>query len=422
MHAQPLDMPTEPRAIIGYLEGLMQVRGSDVEAWFEAERELVGAPFFSSVDLRHAGFKIAPVDTNLFPAGFNHLSPAARARAVTHMKGCFAKYSGAPNVLIIPENHTRNLAYLDNLASLSSLLEEAGASVHIGTLQDVTEPLILQSASGATLKQYPMCKEKNTLRTCDGFTPDVILLNNDLTAGFPDVLRGITQPIKPPPELGWHRRRKSIHFGAYEKISRRFAEAFSIDPWLISAESYKCGRVNFAERKGMDAIENAVETVLERVRAHYARYGITQEPYVYVKADSGTYGMGIMTVKSGAELREVNKKNRNKMNVIKEGVQSTEVIVQEGVPTIDTVDNHPAEPMIYLVNAHLVGGAYRVNESRDAYGNLNASGMRFARMCDDDETISAVRVSNCSLHAFGIVAGLASLASGYEEYGEHYSI
>jgi glutamate--cysteine ligase len=172
----------------------------------------------------------------------------------------------------------------------------------------------------------------------------------------------------------------------------------------------------------MDAIENAVETVLERVRAHYARYGITQEPYVYVKADSGTYGMGIMTVKSGAELREVNKKNRNKMNVIKEGVQSTEVMVQEGVPTIDTVDNHPAEPMIYLVNAHLVGGAYRVNESRDAYGNLNASGMRFARMCDDDETISAVRVSNCSLHAFGIVAGLASLASGYEEYGEHYSI
>ena len=158
------------------------------------------------------------------------------------------------------------------------------------------------------------------------------------------------------------------------------------------------------------------------MRGHYARYGITADPYVYVKADSGTYGMGIMTVKSGEEMREVNKKNRNKMSVIKEGAEVAEVIVQEGVPTIDVVDSSPAEPMIYLVNAHLVGGAYRVNETRDALGNLNATGMRFARMCDNDEVVEAVPVSACSLSAFGIVAGLASLASMREEYGEHYSI
>jgi hypothetical protein len=30
-------------------------------------------PFYGSVDLRNAGFKLAPVDMNLFPGGFNNL-------------------------------------------------------------------------------------------------------------------------------------------------------------------------------------------------------------------------------------------------------------------------------------------------------------------------------------------------------------
>ncbi len=421
MHAHISQAP-EITSITGYLEGLMRVRGEDVTAWFARERERYGAPLFASVDLRHAGFKLAPVDTNLFPAGFNHLSPAARVRAVAYLRAGCAKFGEHPTIMVIPENHTRNLAYLDNLYALTSLLEEAGAKAVLGTLQEVSEPLILTSASGHTITQYPLCKEGAQLRTCGGIVPDLIVLNNDLTAGLPDVLRGITQPITPSPSLGWHRRRKSIHFDAYGKLARRFCEDFSIDPWLITPESVKCGLVDFAQRQGMEAIEHAVEEVLARVREKYLYYGISQEPYVYVKADSGTYGMGIMTVKSGSELREVNKKNRNKMNVIKEGVHSTEVLVQEGVPTADRIEQSPAEPMIYLVHAQLVGGAYRVNDTRDALGNLNASGMRFVRMCEQEERVDAVPVSACSLQAFGIVAGLAALASMHEEYGENYSI
>ncbi len=36
----------------------------------EGDNEL---PLYSSVDIRDAGFKIAVVDTNIFPAGFNNL-------------------------------------------------------------------------------------------------------------------------------------------------------------------------------------------------------------------------------------------------------------------------------------------------------------------------------------------------------------
>ena len=40
--------------------------------------------------------------------------------------------------------------------------------------------------------------------------------------------------------------------------------------------------------------------MLDDIRAKYKEYGITQQPFVIVKADAGTYGMGIMTVKDAS--------------------------------------------------------------------------------------------------------------------------
>ena len=51
-----------------------------IERWFRLEWMEHTPPFYTSVDLRNAGFKLAPVDTNLFPGGFNNLNagfPAA---------------------------------------------------------------------------------------------------------------------------------------------------------------------------------------------------------------------------------------------------------------------------------------------------------------------------------------------------------
>ena len=47
----------------------------EVEHWFRGEWQEHTPPFYSSVDLRNSGFKLAPVDTNLFPGGFNNLNP-----------------------------------------------------------------------------------------------------------------------------------------------------------------------------------------------------------------------------------------------------------------------------------------------------------------------------------------------------------
>ncbi|MCL2644325.1 MAG: glutamate--cysteine ligase, partial [Betaproteobacteria bacterium] len=46
-----------------------------IERWFREQWNEHVPPFYGSVDLRNAGFKLAPVDMNLFPGGFNNLDP-----------------------------------------------------------------------------------------------------------------------------------------------------------------------------------------------------------------------------------------------------------------------------------------------------------------------------------------------------------
>ena len=55
------------------LERLIVGAFAEVESWLRSAFTENTAPFYSSVDLRNNGGKIAPIDTNLFPGGFNNL-------------------------------------------------------------------------------------------------------------------------------------------------------------------------------------------------------------------------------------------------------------------------------------------------------------------------------------------------------------
>ena len=141
----------------------------------------------------------------------------------------------------------------------------------------------------------------------------------------------------PPLQAGWAVRRKSNHFAAYDQIADEFAQMLGLDPWFINPYFGRCGEVNFHERSGEECLATNVDFVLERMREKYREYDIADTPYVVVKADAGTYGMGVMTVRDASEVRGLNRKQRNKMAVIKEGLEVTEVIIQEGVPTRENV-------------------------------------------------------------------------------------
>ena len=152
-------------------------------------------------------------------------------------------------------------------------------------------------------------------------------------------------------------------------IAGEFAQLIDIDPWLINPVFGRCGEVNFHERAGEECLASNIDFVLGRMRAKYREHGIDDKPYVVVKADAGTYGMGVMTVKDASEVIGLNRKQRNKMSVVKEGLEVHEVIIQEGVPTMEVVDNAVAEPVVYMIEHYrrrrLLPRAHRARPRRE---------------------------------------------------------
>ena len=102
--------------------------------------------------------------------------------------------------------------------------------------------------------------------------------------------------------LGWTNRRKSNHFAHYRRVAEEFSETVGIDPWLIDPIFRNCGHIDFQKREGEDCLASFVDEVLILISKKYREYGIEEEPFVVVKADSGTYGMAIMSVRSPAEV------------------------------------------------------------------------------------------------------------------------
>ncbi len=392
-----------------------------IEQWFRAQWQEHTPPFYTSVDLRNAGFKLAPVDTNLFPGGFNNLNPAFLPLCVQAAMAAIEKICpDAKNLLLVPENHTRNLFYLQNVAQLATILRHAGLNVRIGTLiPEITAPMPIDLADGQQILLEPM-KRSNGRLGLEGFDPCAILLNNDLSAGIPDVLKDLSeQVVIPPLHAGWATRRKSQHFAAYDRVAGEFAQTLGIDPWLINPDFAMCGEINFQERQGEECLAANVDAVLTRIRAKYQQYGVKEKPFVIVKADAGTYGMGIMTVYDASDVTGLNRKQRNKMAVVKEGLQVTEVIIQEGVHTFETIDGNAAEPVVYMIDRYVVGGFYRVNTERGRDENLNAPGMRFEPLafetsCSLPDPQSAPDAPPNRFFAYGVVARLAMLAASAE--------
>lgn len=418
MPAPHLD--TAPSGPILDLERCIIDAMPSIEHWLHNEWQKHAVPFYCSVDLRNSGFKLAPVDTNLFPGGFNNLNPEFRPLCVQAMMAAVEKIcTGARRVLLIPENHTRNIFYLQNLAALQAAMRHAGIEIRIGTfLSEIAAATAINLPDGGSLVLEPIRRQGDRL-LIDDFDPCVVLLNNDLSTGVPAILQNLEQTVVPPLRAGWATRRKSRHFTAYDNVAGQFADLIGIDPWLINPYFAACGKINFREKKGEDCVANTVDEILRDIREKYARYGVREDPFVIVKADAGTYGMGIMTVKDGSEVRALNRKQRNKMAVVKEGLPVTEIMVQEGVYTFERVNEAVAEPVIYMIDRYVVGGFYRVHTERGTDENLNAPGMQFVPLAFKDTCLLPDREARrgCStnrFYAYGVIARLALLAAAQE--------
>ncbi len=404
-----------------------KIRGKDAEirAWYSLHAKDAPPPMYCSVDLRDSGHKIVPVDSNLYPAGFNnvcaedHRSAPPIFREALIARAAQEGVTDPKRVLILPEFHTTNTYYLENLYYLRTLVEAAGFEVQIGWLSEpeIADGLELKTASEKIIRASPLRVVEGKAQTTNGFVPDVILLNNDFSGGYPPLLDTIRQPILPSHRLGWHTRKKSDHFRHYNRLAKEFAEIAGFDPWIIQIETEEVDDVDFNEDKGIDRVAEVVERVLAKTKAAYITHGIKTEPFAFVKNNAGTYGIGIMVAHSAEEIRTMNRRTKNKMSIGKNKRQIDSLVVQEGVPTATLVDRLASEPVIYLFGCELIGGFLRTNTERGIEENLNSQGMVFRKLCMSDlrEEAEEGTGEDLSLElVYGAVARISALATGLE--------
>jgi len=411
------------------LENFIIHRSCDIEQWFRAKWLENQAPFYGSVDLRNSGFKLAPVDMNLFPGGFNNLNPdfaslAIQAASVAIEKVC----PEAKRVLIIPEKHTRNMFYLKNLYQLKEILKNSGLEVRIGTVDiGISESTNIKIDEDDFITIEPIEKREDFLflKNKDGseFIPCSIILNNDLSGGVPEIIKNIGQQIIPPINAGWPTRRKSSHFHYFSQVAKEFSSLTRSDPWLIDPLSEKLDNLDFSGREGEGRLVDSIDRLLSQIQRKYKEYNISQDPYVVIKADAGTYGMGVMTVKNSSEAVNLNRKMRKKMSVVKEGLSVSEVLVQEGIHTEETINSAVAEPVVYMIDHFVIGGFYRVHTSKSKDENLNSPGMHFVPVAFETSCLMPDQGRPCHdkanrFYAYGVIARLSMLASAKELAGK----
>jgi glutamate--cysteine ligase len=391
-----------------------------IERWFRLEWMEHTPPFYCSVDVRNAGFKLAPVDTDLYPRGWNNLTQAMLPLAVQAAMAAIEKICPeARNLLIIPENDLRSTFYLANLAQMARIFHMAGLHVRFGSINpEVKKSTTLKLPDGETLTLEPVIRTRGRVGVKD-FDPCTILLNNDLVAGVPGILEDLNeQYLLPPLHASWSTRRRSTHFKTYEEVAKRFGKLIGVDPWLINPMFDRCGGVDLGTDEGLDALTARVETLLAKVKKKYKEYGIKERAFVVVKADNLGDSAGLMSVRDSRDVNALAKKARDVAGNPFQGVQ--ELILQEGVLTLERMNDAVAEPVVYMMDRYVVGGFYRIHAERGIDEDLNAPGSAFVPLAFDQSThlpqlgVRPGASAPNRFYMYGVIGRLAMLAASYE--------
>jgi glutamate--cysteine ligase len=97
-----------------------------------------------------------------------------------------------------------------------------------------------------------------------------------------------------------------------------------------------------------------------------------------------------------------------------------EVILQEGVPTYERVNDAVAEPVVTMIDRYVVGGYYRVNAARAIDENLNSPGAAYVPLAfaESNQLPKPGAKPGASapnrFYMYGVIGRLAMVAASYE--------
>lgn len=383
--------------------------------WYASQSKECSLPFYTSFDIRDSGSKIAPVDANLYPAGFNNICQADKESSYELAQNYIKNHYGSSieNIGLLTEEHTNNPYYWDNVYWIKNLLSEAGYKVTLLLPKFVEQKMGFTSASGYELNVEPYeITVDGKVKSAAGENLDLIISNNDFSTAYDSWVSETSLKVNPPVQMGWHYRKKIDFFTEYNALVTDFAHLIEVAPELLTIETQTFDQFVLGDEQSMQKLKVKAEEVFAHIKTQYEKLGIDQEPYLFVKNSSGTYGLGVIEIQSPEDVLSWNYKSRKKMKASKGGQGVEVVILQEGIPTIVKDNDDAAEPAIYMIGDQLAGGFLRVNKRKGPQDNLNAPGSVFSRLCVSDLEINheGLLMEN----VYGWVARLSVLAVGRE--------
>ncbi len=358
--------------ILEALRPQLESKRAELGEWFAAKRASLSMPLFASVDIRDASWKVAAIDANAFPAGFNNISPDQRTFLAENMLNWIASEHPDINWLHIwPEPHTRNRGYVQNLIVLSDMLSSHGLRVTVGS----PELAGIDEVEGVDGRLFlSPTRAEGTLLVAER-APDLLILNHDLSDG---PLQGVGDlPVAPSQAMGWYQRRKSSHFRHAQPFIDKVADIIGIDPWLLGTHWFVSRDKCLEKEVCKSRLAAQVDSCLEHLRLKYEEHGIEGDPLLFIKNDSGTYGLGIIEISSGDELLHLSKRKVNRLTHGKGGQDPEDFLIQEGVPTSLTLGDAVIEPCFYGAAGYACSSFYRANDKKGVNANLNTPSTEF---------------------------------------------
>lgn len=377
----------------------------DVTHWFSEKSENKPIPFYSSFDIRDSLFKITCVDANIFPAGFNNICEEDQQRTSLLMKSYLNKnYPSAKHILLLAEEHTRNLYYWDNVFVIKLLIEQTDRKVsvcvpgkHIKAFQKII------TANGKEVSIHLLQETKG----------DLIISNNDFSSRYNLPLH---MEYTPPINMGWLTRKKHHFFQEYNSLAKEFACLLKIDPWHLTIDTQLFAPFDIASEENLSKLKSQTKSLLNSLKEKQPDF-LKDKPYLFLKNNSGTYGLGIINIDEPENLNRWSYKARKKMKATKGDGKISEIIIQEGIPTaIYSSDKQSAEPVIYMIGCQVAGGFLRVHKNKNHKTNLNSPGAVYRRFCMSDLEINIQGLVMENVYSWLAQLGVLALSREMEKY------
>ncbi|MCY4513021.1 MAG: glutamate--cysteine ligase [Bdellovibrionales bacterium] len=338
--------------------------------WYQKKSDGIPHPFYSGFDIRDSAHKIAPVDANVFPAGFNNLSAEDQNQTSALMSQYLKKYAPSlKKILLLTEEHTNNLYYWENILTLKTLMEKGGYEVAPCVARElVSGERTVSTATG----------QKISLQLLQDVQGDLIISNNDFSS---DCDLPQDRPCLPPLKMGWKTRRKHDFFIHYNKLAGEFSEIIDMNPWHFQIKTELFSPFDVTSKENLKTLKSQVTDFLKELQTPAPS---SEKPYLFLKNNYGTYGLGITTVSDPEEVLSWNYKTRKDLKATKGGGGVRELILQEGIPSsLFKKEPFSAEPVIYMVGSRPAGGFLRIHEKKDCTENLNRPGVTYKPLSSD---------------------------------------